>query len=49
MSERRAAGIAYALGIGMKPVLMIFGVWAIFAGMFQFVTGLRRWKTYDAQ
>ncbi len=44
-----AAGIAYALTIGMKPVLMVFGVWAFLAGVSQLVTGVRRWKTYGAQ
>ncbi|KLU27843.1 membrane protein [Caballeronia mineralivorans PML1(12)] len=44
-----AACIAYALGIGMKPVLFVFGVWAILAGAFQLVTGVRRWKSYGAQ
>jgi uncharacterized membrane protein HdeD (DUF308 family) len=44
-----AACIAYALGIGMKPVLYVFGVWAILAGAFQLITGVRRWKSYGAQ
>jgi hypothetical protein len=44
-----AACIAYAVGIGMKPVLFIFGVWAILAGALQLLTGVRRWKIYGAQ
>lgn len=44
-----AACIAYALGVGMKPVLFIFGVWAILAGAFQLITGVRRWKSVGAQ
>jgi uncharacterized membrane protein HdeD (DUF308 family) len=44
-----AVAIAYALGIGMKPVLIIYGAWAFLAGVFQLVTGVRRWKTYGAQ
>jgi hypothetical protein len=30
-------------------VLGIFGLWAIFAGLLQLATGLRRWKAYGAQ
>jgi len=44
-----AACIAYGLGIGMKPVLIIFGAWAILSGAFQLITGIRRWKSYGAQ
>jgi uncharacterized membrane protein HdeD (DUF308 family) len=44
-----AACIGYALGIGMKPVLFVFGVWAILAGAFQFITAARRWKSCGGQ
>jgi uncharacterized membrane protein HdeD (DUF308 family) len=45
------AGIAVALtlGMSMNAVLGVFGVWAVLAGLFQLVTGVRRWRTYGAQ
>lgn len=39
-----AIAIVVALGKGMNAVLAIFGVWASLAGLFQLVTGVRRWK-----
>jgi uncharacterized membrane protein HdeD (DUF308 family) len=36
--------VAVALGQGMHAVLAVFGVWAILAGLFQLITGVRRWK-----
>jgi uncharacterized membrane protein HdeD (DUF308 family) len=33
----------------MKQVLFVFGAWALFAGIAQLVTGVRRWKAYGAQ
>ena len=36
--------VAFALGQGMHAVLAVFGVWAILAGLFQLITGVRRWK-----
>ncbi len=42
--------VAVAVMIGnMHAVLAIFGVWAIFAGLLQLATGVRRWKAYGAQ
>ena len=29
--------------------MAVFGVWAALAGLFQLITGLRRWKSYGAQ
>jgi uncharacterized membrane protein HdeD (DUF308 family) len=45
------AGVAVALTIGtsMNTVLGIFGAWAGLAGLFQLITGVRRWRTYGAQ
>jgi len=45
------AGIAVALTLGenMNVVLGVFGVWAVLAGLFQLVTGVRRWRIYGAQ
>jgi uncharacterized membrane protein HdeD (DUF308 family) len=48
-SASAAIAVAYALSIGMKPVLIVFGIWAFLAGVAQLVTGVRRWKTYGAQ
>lgn len=39
-----AIAIIVALGKGMNAVLAVFGVWASLAGLFQLVTGVRRWK-----
>jgi uncharacterized membrane protein HdeD (DUF308 family) len=36
--------VAIALGQGMHAVLAVFGVWASLAGLFQLITGVRRWK-----
>lgn len=44
-----AVAVGVALGSGMHAVLQVFGVWAVLAGLFQLVTGVRRWKTSGAQ
>jgi len=44
-----AIAVALTLGRGMHAVLQIFGVWAALSGLFQLVTGVRRWKSYGAQ
>jgi hypothetical protein len=44
-----AVAVAATLSQGMHAVLQIFGVWAALAGLFQLVTGARRWKLYGAQ
>ncbi|TGX54979.1 DUF308 domain-containing protein [Sphingomonas gei] len=44
-----AIAVTAALGHSMNTVLQIFGVWAALAGLFQLVTGVRRWKSYGAQ
>jgi hypothetical protein len=36
--------VAIALGVGPHAVLAVFGVWAILAGLFQLLTGARRWR-----
>jgi len=43
------AAVAIALAIGMHAVLGVFGAWAIFAGLLQLATGVRRRKSYGAQ
>jgi uncharacterized membrane protein HdeD (DUF308 family) len=41
--------VAVALGQSMNAVLVIYGVWAVLAGLFQLVTAARRWQSYGAQ
>jgi len=45
------AGVAViaALNQGMSAVLVVYGIWATLAGLFQLVTAARRWKSYGAQ
>jgi len=44
---------AIAMGVsaqsGIHAMIAVFGLWAILAGLFQLVTGVRRWRTYGAQ
>jgi uncharacterized membrane protein HdeD (DUF308 family) len=49
VSAVTAFTVAAALPRGMHCVLQIFGVWAVLAGLFQLVTGVRRWKCFGAQ
>lgn len=44
-----AVAVAAALPHGMHAVLQIFGIWAVLSGLFQLLTGVRRWKSYGAQ
>jgi len=44
-----AVAVAATLSHGMHAVLQIFGVWAVLSGLFQLLTGARRWKSYGAQ
>lgn len=44
-----AVAVAATLPHGMHAVLQIFGVWAVLSGLFQLITGVRRWKSYGAQ
>jgi uncharacterized membrane protein HdeD (DUF308 family) len=44
-----AVAVAATLPHGMHAVLQIFGVWAVLSGIFQLVTGVRRWTSYGAQ
>lgn len=41
--------VALTLGMGMNAVLLVFGIWAALAGVFQLATAVRRWKSYGAQ
>jgi len=44
-----AVAVAASLPHGLHAVLEIFGVWAVLSGLFQLLTGVRRWKSYGAQ
>jgi uncharacterized membrane protein HdeD (DUF308 family) len=44
VSAITTAAVVVALANGLHAVLAVFGVWAIFAGLFQLLTGVRRWK-----
>jgi hypothetical protein len=44
-----AVAVAATLPQGLHPVLQVFGVWAVLSGLFQLLTGVRRWKSYGAQ
>ncbi len=44
-----AIAVAIALGSSMNSVLFVFGIWAGFAGIFQLVTAVSRWKSFGAQ
>ncbi|KJV10739.1 membrane protein [Elstera litoralis] len=45
VSVLTAIAVAITLGQGMHAVLAVFAVWAILSGLFQLITGVRRWKT----
>lgn len=49
VSALAAVAVAATLPHGMHAVLLIFGVWAVLAGLFQLLTAARRWKSYGAQ
>jgi uncharacterized membrane protein HdeD (DUF308 family) len=37
--------VVIALGQSLHAVLAVFGVWAVLSGLFQLVSGVRRWRT----
>lgn len=49
VSTVTAVAVASTVGHGMHDVLKVFGVWASLSGLFQLITGVRRWKSYGAQ
>ncbi|WCT72253.1 DUF308 domain-containing protein [Sphingomonas naphthae] len=49
VSIATAIAVAATLGHGMHAVLQVFGAWAILSGLFQLITGVRRWRSYGAQ
>jgi len=44
-----AIAIGWALTIDMAATIKVFGAWAIFAGLLQLATAVRRWKTSGGQ
>jgi uncharacterized membrane protein HdeD (DUF308 family) len=44
-----ALAVCWALGVGMPMVITVFGAWAIFSGVLQLATGVRRWRTASGQ
>lgn len=44
-----AIAVAVALGSSMNSVLVVFGIWAGFSGIFQLATAVGRWKSFGAQ
>jgi uncharacterized membrane protein HdeD (DUF308 family) len=49
VSAAIALGVLVALNIDTRLVLVLFGVWAVLAGLLQLVVGVRRWRVYGAQ
>jgi uncharacterized membrane protein HdeD (DUF308 family) len=49
VSAVTSIAVALTLGESMNAVLGVFGVWAMLAGLFQLITGVRRWRIYGAQ
>ena len=43
------AAVAIASPHGMNAVVIVLGVWAFLSGLFQLMTGVRRWRRYGAQ
>jgi uncharacterized membrane protein HdeD (DUF308 family) len=44
-----AIAVVIALSQSMNAVLAVFGAWAALAGLFQLITGVRRWREFGAQ
>jgi uncharacterized membrane protein HdeD (DUF308 family) len=49
VSAVTAVAVGVALEMSMNAVLVVFGIWAAFAGLFQLATAVRRWKSHGAQ
>jgi len=48
VSALTTAAVAASLG-NLNAVLGVFGAWAIFSGLLQLATAVRRWRSYGAQ
>jgi uncharacterized membrane protein HdeD (DUF308 family) len=44
-----AIAVAVALGSSLNSVLVVFGIWAGFSGIFQLATAVGRWTSFGAQ
>jgi uncharacterized membrane protein HdeD (DUF308 family) len=44
-----AIAVAIALGSSLNSVLVVFGIWAGFSGIFQLATAVGRWRSFGAQ
>jgi hypothetical protein len=49
VSSATTAAVIVALTMSMNWVLGVFGLWAIFSGLLQLGTAVRRWKTNGGQ
>lgn len=49
VSAAIALAVLVALRVDTRLVLMLFGAWAIVAGLLQLAVGARRWRAYGAQ
>jgi uncharacterized membrane protein HdeD (DUF308 family) len=49
VSTITAVAVAVALSDSMNSVLVVLGIWAGFAGIFQLAAALRRWRSSGAQ
>lgn len=49
VSATVALGVLAALQVDPRLVLVLFGVWAVLAGLLQLAVGVRRWRAYGAQ
>lgn len=49
VSAATAVAVVVALGRSLNDVLLVWAFWAVFAGLFQLATAVRRWKSYGAQ
>lgn len=49
VSAATTVAIAWALTVGMAATIQVFGAWAIFSGLLQLATAVRRWKNAGGQ
>ncbi|MBB6485484.1 DUF308 domain-containing protein [Rhizobium lusitanum] len=49
VSTVTALAVIVAVSNSTYAVLAVFGIWAIFSGLLQLYTGVRRWRHYGAQ
>lgn len=49
VSAITAGAVAIAFEFGINAVIGVFAIWAVFAGLLQLFTAIRRWKFFGAQ